>query len=242
MSMEAGGLFSVLLSGQTAPLPTAWTQLIYLRLGWALVLAALALWLVRRTLPTMPSIVAKSLAVALFGLTLLPGSVSPAYWLGLAFAAPSLMSCGLAILGLRHLWGMKVPHPSGISPGLPTFPKLSTWLLGAISAVGAVLLLDTFALFPFSLYALGFSVAAVGWVALIIALIFIAKNTDREKARLKFLALVVLVAYILLRLPSGNLWDALLDPWLWLVSVLALCARALGALQTRFSGSATTRA
>jgi hypothetical protein len=28
----------------------------------------------------------------------------------------------------------------------------------------------------------------------------------------------VLLGFALLRLPSGNVWDAVLDPWLWLAA------------------------
>jgi hypothetical protein len=44
------------------------------------------------------------------------------------------------------------------------------------------------------------------------------------------LVALVLIAYAGLRLPTGNLWDALLDPWLW----VALQVRFIqGLLQRR---------
>jgi hypothetical protein len=46
------------------------------------------------------------------------------------------------------------------------------------------------------------------------------------------------VLYVLLHLPNGNLWNALLDPWLWIALQLA----GLRQLVRRLSGRAPTRA
>jgi hypothetical protein len=40
-----------------------------------------------------------------------------------------------------------------------------------------------------------------------------------------FAALGALTLFTLLRLPTGNLWDALLDPLLWIWSLASLAAR-----------------
>ena len=78
--------------------------------------------------------------------------------------------------------------------------------------LGWVLLLDTLAWFPVSVYAWGFAAPAVA-VAVGAAALFWLQQGTRASA----LPLCVLALFVLTRLPTGNLWDALLDPWLWLV-------------------------
>ncbi len=73
---------------------------------------------------------------------------------------------------------------------------------------------------PVSLYAWGFSVAALGGVLLVLGVPVVCvegagPRTVAESAAM-VAAAMVLVVFVLWRLPTGNLWDALLDPLLWL--------------------------
>jgi hypothetical protein len=83
-----------------------------------------------------------------------------------------------------------------------------------------MLLLDTFAWLPVSVYAWGFSSAAVGTMAVLVTLLLIAfastgTNQSRSDRLGAVLIIVVLTIFVLTRVPTGNLWDALIDPWLW---------------------------
>jgi hypothetical protein len=79
--------------------------------------------------------------------------------------------------------------------------------------MGWVLALDTFAVLPLqqSIYAWGFSPLAS------LALMTGAAAVWVISARwLYTLPLFALALFVLTRLPSGNVWDAVLDPLLWL--------------------------
>jgi hypothetical protein len=80
---------------------------------------------------------------------------------------------------------------------------------------GWVLLLDTFAQLPWSVYPLGFGPAALAVVlAMALAPLLQAGAMRRGTA---WVVPAALLLFAVFRLPSGNLWDAVLDPWLWLV-------------------------
>ena len=171
--------------------------------------------------------------------TVLPGAVSPAYWLGLAFQTPSLMS---AVICLGWLLGGALPFDPSSNSGQATLrangnegigpvfeiPGTALKILSLIGVVlGWVLLLDTLALLPVSIYAWGFNSAAVAAVAVCAALLWVALGSVGAA-----LPLLVLTLFVFSRLPTGNLWDALLDPWLWLalqVGWLTRVARCLTA-------------
>ena len=78
------------------------------------------------------------------------------------------------------------------------------------------MLLDTFALLPLQLYALGFSSAAVGTLLVIAMLPWLMVSEPRPAHNLRlWIAPVAVLIFTALRLPGGNVWDAVLDPWLW---------------------------
>lgn len=202
-----------------------------LRLGWGLVLAALLLWFGRRR----PGQLWPGLAGLLLLWCLVPGPVSPAYWLGLAFQLPSLMTGVLCLAWLgahlrrrRHAGAGHLPPPAWLRALVPAS------LAGV--ALGWLLLLDTFAVLPVSLYAWGFSPAALGLAALAAGLPWVRSGSPRPGA---LLLGVVLLLYVLLRLPSGNLWDALLDPLLWLALHGFWLWRGLRWLKARRAAAAT---
>lgn len=187
-------------------------------LGWALVLAFLLLWCTRGWSPRWQA-GRRALAGLLGVLALLPDPWSLAFWLGLAFQMPSLSSvllCGAGVWRLLRA-PLPVPQPTAHRQAAP-----AVWRHAALagSVLGWLLLLDTFALLPLpvSFYALGFAPATLAGVALLAALPWVAAGGAAAQAVrcLSLLLAAVLAGYVLLRLPSGNLWDALLDPWLWL--------------------------
>jgi hypothetical protein len=169
---------------------------------WAVLLGSATLWLAGRL--ARPYRWGAAGLVALW--TLLPGEISPAFWLGLAFQTPSVMS---VLLCLGYLWRVQwQASDAALSGGaMRAWP----WLAGLGVVLGWVLLFDTLAWWPVSVYAWGFSAAAVGAVALAGALLWGISGQV-----IFALPLAALALFVLTRLPTGNVWDALLDPWLWL--------------------------
>lgn len=192
----------------------AW-QIAYGRLAWGIVIAAMlvALWPVARRLPR------RALGAFLFGiavLTALPGEASPAYWLGLGFQYPSGMLLGLCLLGLRARW-----------QGSEAGPFMPVSLAAAIAIAGAALYLDAIGWLSQGYYYAGYGpvgapvVALIGTVGCLLALL-------RGRGGRQNLALLgALLLFTLLRLPTGNLWDAVLDPLLWGWALATLARRGL---------------
>jgi hypothetical protein len=214
-----------LLSTQVPALPLLGVMRLYLALSWALVLAALGLWLLQRWMPQGKPVWRWAVPVGLVLWAVWPGPLSPTYWLGLAFQAPSLLSTVLC--------GMFVLRP--LKPAvLPAERCEAPWYFSVAGVVlGWLLLLDTFAVWPVSLYALGSSPAALAVVALVACLPWLLAGPRQSARNASFLLGGVLLLQVLLRLPTGNLWDALLDPWLWIVLQLDWLQRGL----RRFRGS-----
>ncbi len=185
-------------------LPPLWLMQVWLPLGWAVVSAALVLVVVSRLTRHRGVVWGVPLLVALW--TLLPGEVSPAYWLGLAFQAPSVL-----LVLLCAWWGGSTLRgvPVVARPGKPMIA-----LVLAALAVGWLLLLDTLAQLPVALYALGFDAPAVAVVALVTLLPLLRAGAAQRVST--WLAPLAVLLFVLLRLPTGNVWDAVLDPWLWL--------------------------
>ncbi len=199
--MDWSQLFTALQSTQTPTLPLPGLDRAYLALGWAIVLSSAGVWLVSRVCGGVRG--RWLVAALLFLWTLWPGPGSPSYWLGLAFRAPSLASamlCGWFLL--RQLRPSERP-PTPAEPG---------WVVGGI-VLGWLLLLDTFARWPVSLYAIGFSPMLTGLMALIACWPWLKRGAPTGAT---WAGLGALLVFVLLRLPTGNLWDAVLDPWLWI--------------------------
>lgn len=172
------------------PIPSATPALWYLYFGWGVILASLA-WITTRKSPA-------PIAVALWVFLPLGFSVpeySPAYWLGLSFQSPSLVSVGLCAY-------LIAPHRLALHQ-----PMVLAMLA---STIGWILLLDSFAILPIELYALGFETGIAGGMVLLLLLISLEPAT--------LIVASALVLYVTLRLPTGNVWDAVLDPLLWLWS------------------------
>jgi hypothetical protein len=196
-------------------LPDLAFQIVYGRLAWAIVLAALllSLWPRTRQLPRA------AVAIVLGGLGLLmalPGAASPAWWLGLALQYPSALLVSLCVLCLARRW-------QGRAPGV----FLSTPLAAALAIAGTALYLDAIGWLSQGFYYGGFGPVAAPALACI-GIAACALALARGRGNRQHLALLgALLLFSLLRLPSGNLWDAVLDPLLWAWALASLARRGL---------------
>lgn len=184
-------------------LPSLDLQMVYGRLAWAIVFTGLALVLLRRRF-AIPKAAGLGLAVLSAAVAFLPGAASPAYWLELAMQWPSALSTMLCLLLILD------DRPDAGRGLLP-------WRLSAaIMLVGAVLYLDGSGWIAIGMYFGGFSPLAAPVAALALGALC-AGALLRGAARPQAVALLgALLAYMIARLPTGNLWDALLDPVLWM--------------------------
>jgi hypothetical protein len=93
--------------------------------------------------------------------------------------------------------------------------------------LGWVLLLDVLAMWPVSVYAWGFGRAALWLVGLVVTVMWLVGPSTARGLRMPSLLIVMLLLFATTRLPTGNVWDALLDPLSWLVMqvLLARCLR-----------------
>lgn len=193
-------------------LPELGLQFIYGRFAWGIVLAALilALWPRRFALSGRGVAV---LAVAAVALQALPGAASPTFWLGLTFQWPSGMLVGLCLARL-YLTG---------EPANVVMPVKLAMLL---AATGLVLYLDAIGLISVGFYYWGFGPYAAPALALLLAA-GSALAIARGKWPVQAVALLLaLMSFSILRLPTGNIWDAVLDPLLWGWALVALLAHA----------------
>ena len=192
-------------------LPSLAVSNIYLHAAWALLLVTGVMWLLRRQSHKVQMLC----AAALVAWVALPAELSPAYWLGLAFQAPSLMASLLCLAALVAHW--RQPLAARTQPRFAVHAAAFSAM-----ALGWVLLFDLIAWLPVSVYAWGFSAAAVAVAAAVALLPWLL---GYGSARLSVPLLAVLL-FVLTRLPTGNLWDALLDPWLWFVLHLGYLLKA----------------
>jgi hypothetical protein len=206
-----------LLLHPTAPvIPAAWALQWGRSIAWAVVLACLGAMLFRRQSRTVRLAVVTALALW----ALVPGEVSPSFWLALAFQSPSLVGCllcGYALAGLLTGAGLRARWPS--APAQAALMQGCAW---AGVVLGYLLLLDTLALLPFQLYAWGFGPLALACALVVSCLPWVAGM----RGPLSWTAPLALLVFALTRLPSGNLWDALLDPITWLALHVVLLAKA----------------
>ena len=140
-------------------------------------------------------------------------SVLPA--LGMVFQTPSLMTlCACLAVAWSDIKG-----PSVRLFGNHTDTRLSPWLWFAVVLVGWCLLLDSFGMLPWDIYSLGFDHQLL-WLAwwlsgfwITIAYLLSLPDWHAKAATCWLLATGLFVAT---HAPSGNVWDAWLDPGLWL--------------------------
>ena len=198
--MDLTSLWAAFISTSSPLLPSGASARGALPVFWAVVLVFAALYFTK----SLAKPRGKWIALAVIALALVPGPWSPTYWLGLAFQLPSLMTVGLCIMAL-------VSHRHS-STSRPSTKATSTkhWL-GIL--LGWLLLLDTFVLLPFSLYRWGYSPLMLALLSTVAATLWALgrEGTRRGTA----LLLIVLALFVITRLPSGNVLDAVIDPWLW---------------------------
>ena len=185
-------------------LPELAHQIVYARLAWGIVLAALLVAVLkRRTSISMLGV--GGVLLASIAAMALPGGASPAFWLVLAFQVPSTM---LLFCCALFLWRCaSALHPQDFIS--------QPWAAG-LAALGGLLYLDSMGWLTLEVYALGFDPhwAPAAAVALGLAALWALRFQVHGHSAIALLGCVAL--FSLLRLPSGNLLDALLDPMLWL--------------------------
>lgn len=190
-------------------LPELGLQFFYGRLAWGVVLATLivALWPRRFALSRG---VTACILIAAVAVQALPGDASPAYWLGLAWQLPSGLLVALCLARLYLGARADVMAPALALP---------------VAAAGAILYVDAMGLSAVGFYYWGFGPYAAPLAALLLAIasaLALVRGYRRPQA---FAVLLALLGFALLRLPTGNIWDALLDPLLWGWALVALARR-----------------
>lgn len=223
MSAQWSGWLAQALATDSPALPTAGAMQVWLHLGWSVVLAWLGAslsgrWLAGRAHAVLGQwLIALGVAVWVW----VPGPNGLAYWLGLAFQAPSVAGvvvCAL-LLGGRAVWGRNTGEVDGRVLVLAAMGVLLGWAL----------LLDSFAVLPVQLYARGFSPAVLGLVVLVALLPWALSRKEPRVGPWAAHLVVPLaaLAFVVWRLPTGNVWDALLDPWAWFVLQIWLLKQGL---------------
>lgn len=196
-------------------LPDLSLQILYGRLGWAIVIATLVCALWRRAAP-MPRVALAFVMALSLAAVALPGELSPAWSLGLAFQYPSGLLVGCCLLRLSERW-----HGVRRSQVMPQA------LAGVLATSGALLYLDAVGFLARGFYYAGFGAGLVPALAILGAagcVLAIVRGHARGPAASLLGALGL---FSLLRLPTGNLWDALLDPLLWGWAVATLLVGAV---------------
>ena len=204
--MNGAELLLALTTTTTPALPGGGLLGLALPVMWAFVLAGCVCALA----PRLPYRCRLGLTVLMAAWALIPGSHSITYWLGLAFQMPSLMTglicAGWLVAGLTRWRPFKAS-------------RLGLDRVGLIGiALGWLLMLDTLALMPWSIYSLGFGMAALALVSAFVVLLWVLTGGNAHWIHWNHglaLTAAVLALFVVTRLPTGNLWDALIDPWLW---------------------------
>jgi len=223
--MELMQLWSMLISQENPWLPEQLLSKTYLSVSWAVVLVAMGLGVVRwlkgsgDVAKSVGSGSARLWVVAVWpwalGIwALLPAPWSASYWLGLAFQSPSLLTTGLCAVyvaqGVRPKLMFSAQSQTFANRGL-NGRQVPAALLGLVLcgiALGWLLLIDTLNLVHLQVFAWGFSPLAVA-LGLCVA-------WAQPHQSLRRTVWLVMLVYVITRLPTGNVWDALLDPFLWI--------------------------
>ena len=224
--MELMQIGSMLISQENPWLPEQLLSKTYLSVSWAVVLLAMGLGVVRWLKGSRD--VARSDAGggsawrwvmtvwpwALGIWALFPAPWSASYWLGLAFQSPSLLTTGLCAVyvaqGVRPKLMFSAQSQTFANWGL-NGRQVPAALLGLVLcgiALGWLLLLDTLNLLHLQVFAWGFSPLAVA-LGLCVA-------WAQPHQPLRWTVWLVMLVYVITRLPTGNVWDALMDPFLWI--------------------------
>lgn len=232
LTTQLSGWLAQAFATDSPALPTLGAMQVWLHLGWSVVLAWLGVslsgaWLTGQRFGRLATWL---LGVALAVWVWVPGSAGAAYWLGLAFQAPSVAGVLLCVLLLagraRGNTGTRTLkfYPGAARRNIEDQAIGLAWM-GVV--LGWALLLDSLAVLPFQLYARGFSPAALGGVVMV-ALLPWAVSRQQFGAGAWAVSWVVPLAvlvFVVWRLPTGNVWDTVLDPWSWLLLQIWLLKR-----------------
>lgn len=203
-------------------LPDAALFGLWLRLGWGMVLGGLVFHVLRRmrrwfATAAWPLGLGLAMSVATIAA---PGGWSAAHWLGLAFWAPSGLLVGLCVgsvvVALRQ--GKTTPERR-LALRLMGTPVAATLVVAGVLLYSAHL-----AWIPLDLYAWGQHSPDTLWLALAFAVVTLLWAASGHWPAAWALALALLL-HAACSLPTGNLWDAMLDPWLWAWAVAALLGK-----------------
>ena len=213
-------------------LPTMGAMQVWLQLGWSVVLAWLGVSLSgawpagQRFRPLATWLLGVGLAVWVW----VPGSAGAAHWLGLAFQAPSVVGVLLCVLLLAgRARGNADTRTLKFYAGAArrNIDDQANWLVWLGVVLGWALLLDSLAVLPFQLYARGFSPAALGGVVLVALLPWTVSRQQFGAGAwaVSWVVPLALLGFVVWRLPTGNVWDTVLDPWTWLLLQMWLLKR-----------------
>jgi hypothetical protein len=207
MSADASWLAALLATDAPALPGAGWMQY-YLPMSWFFPLSLLGA-LVGWKLPWR----ARKYFALFFGIVAINvGSAFPLYWLGLAFQTLSFS----AMLLVGSVYAEVLAQPRKLEPWQRA-DSLSFWALLVAVLPGYLLLLDTFAVLPLQIYAWGFSPMALLCLLAVSLLPGVLRGyTISRSAPEVWVAPTALLLFAVTRLPTGNVWDALIDPWLWL--------------------------
>ena len=206
---HAHALLLQLVQSNIPALPTPWLMRAGLALGWALALAWLGARLAVRCRLRTRAVVAGAMALW----ACIPGPLSLTYWLGLAFHAPSLTTLVLCAVQLRRLLSPALQAPFAPGAGILQGRVALVFSVGGV-LLGYALLLDTLALLPVQLYAWGFSPLALLLLLPVMAPMVWQNKPWRDAPPLNLALLIALLVFSVSRVPTGNMWDAIVDPWL----------------------------
>ncbi len=197
-----------------ASLPSLFLMQVWLGLGWSVTVAALSLWLLQRLGLRKAFAWCGAAVIAIW--VAMPGDLGGHYWLGLAFQAPSIVTALLSVVWLVLLvsprWAQHYERAFSLSQA-----RALNWL-GVM--IGWVLLADTLGVFAGSLYSWGFSALAPAVAIFALAMPWALTGrlwTDEGS----WIAVIAVVLFAVLQLPTGNVFDALIDPWLWIAFHIA---------------------
>ncbi len=193
-------------------LPELSLQVLYGRIAWAVVAAAtlVGVWAWWRT-PSR-AVLASALLISCTAMAL-PGNASPAYWLVLAFQWPSALCAALSACTLVARWS-----------GQHQFTAMPVALAACTAMAGTLLYLDASGWLAWGWYFAGFNPNGAPVVALLLATACATAVARKVWPWQAGAILMALTLYMTARLPTGNLWDALLDPLVWLWSTASLIA------------------
>lgn len=196
-------------------LPWAPSLPLWVSVSWGLLLSALVLH------GRAPSQSWRRLGVVVFLVTAMP-TLHVAAYLALAFQTPSAVAVAWAV----WTWRRALQPTSQVPSPLPV------WVACVGVVLGWALVIDTLNSWPVwfnpQLYAWGFEATAL-WAVLAVVLAWgWWANTWGSGV---VIVLGALGLFALTRWPTGNVWDALLDPFVWLALHVQLWQAARRARQ-----------